>query len=288
MEKMLIVNADDFGYTKGINQGIIEAHKKGILTSCSIMANSEYFEDAVMRLKQVDDLSVGVHLTLSNLKSVLSANQVPLLVSKEGYFPKSPAILIQRFMMFPVSLQQVRAELRAQCEKIISYGIIPSHIDTHKHFHLYMPLFKIVIQIALEFNINAVRVPYDSIQMKSSKPKRRFSKIIIQTIKVMQIRMKKMLKANNIKYPDHFFGFQYTGLLDEDILVNLIRNLPNGTTELMCHPGFFTKDLKEAKTKLKESRKIELNALISKKVIEEIRKNNIKLINYSNIEGSCL
>jgi hopanoid biosynthesis associated protein HpnK len=281
--KRLIINADDCGYTRGINQGIIEGHKRGIITSCSLMVGADYFDDAVERLKNAEGLSVGIHLTLSNVKSTLSANQVPLLVNKNGYFPKTPVTLIQRFIMFPVSLQQVKAELSNQCYKMISAGINPSHIDTHKHFHLYMPLFEIVVQIALEFNIRAIRIPYDSINIKMTKPKRRFSKFILQTIKVLQKRMKKILKNNNIKFTDHFFGFQYTGHLNEEVLINLIRSLPKGTTELMCHPGFYTKELKTSQTRLKESRKAEFDALTSKNVLEEIRRNNIELINYNQL-----
>lgn len=283
LEKKLIVNADDCAYTKGINQGIIEGHRRGIITSCSLMANADYFTDALERLQNYPNLSVGIHLALSNVKATLPVNQVPLLVNKDNYFPKSPTMLIQRFMMFPVSLQQVKAELSNQCAKIISYGIKPSHLDTHKHFHLYMPLFKIMVQIALEFNIKAIRIPYDSIQLEIRKPIRKFSKMISAAIKIMQKRMKRILRANGIRYADNFFGFYYTGYLDEEVLINLIRSLPVGTTELMCHPGFYTKELKLSQSRLKESRKKELGALTSKFILEEIKKNNINLINYHQI-----
>lgn len=283
LEKKLIVNADDCGYTKGINQGIIEGYKRGIITSCSLMANADYYTDALERLKNCPNLSVGIHLVLSNVKATLPINQIPLLVNKDNYFPKSPTILIQRFMMFPVSLQQAKAELSNQCAKIISYGIKPSHIDAHKHFHLYMPLFKIIVQIAVEFNIKAIRIPYDSIHLKIGRPRRKFSNMISAAIKIMQKRMKRILRANGIRYADNFFGFHFTGHLDEEALINLIRNIPEGTTELMCHPGFYTKELKLSQTRLKESRKKELEALTSKFVLEEIKKNNIVLINYHQI-----
>ncbi|OGF64966.1 MAG: hypothetical protein A2Y62_00635 [Candidatus Fischerbacteria bacterium RBG_13_37_8] len=283
-QRKLIVNADDCGFTKGINQGVIEGHKRGIITSCSLMACGDYMTDFIDRQKNVPNLSVGVHLTLSNTKPTLSPGQVPFLINKDGYFHNSPAVLIQRLMMFPAAIQQVKAELYNQCMLLINSGIKPSHLDSHKHFHLYMPLFKIIIQLALEFNIKAIRVPYDSFKIDFAPEKKTLTHIIIKTLTVVQKRMRKLLNKYSIKYPDNFFGIEFTGYLSDEVIERAIRKMPPGVTELMCHPGHYTKELKERHTRLKESRKKELKALTAQKIKEVIKECNIELINYHELQ----
>lgn len=281
-EKKLIINADDFGFSEAINRGIIDGYKNGIITSCSIMASAEYFDDAFEKLKEAPNLSVGVHLTLTNTKPTLPKGQVPFLVNRNSTFYHSPSTIIQRFILFPVSLQQAKAELRNQIQKVIQKGIKPSHLDTHKHLHLFMPLFKIIIQLALEFNIRIIRIPYDSIKIKNKFKKNKIKRFINRSLFVRQKRMKKYLIENSLKFPNHFFGFSYTGQLNEKILIEVIKSLPFGTTELMCHPGYCY-DLISMPTRLKESREIELKALQSQIVKELINRNGIKLVNHEGI-----
>ena len=282
-DRKLIVNADDYGFAEGINHAIIDGYRKGIITSCSLMPSAPYFDDAVSRIKEQPDLAVGVHLALTNGKPVLPVGQIPFLVSRHGDFYNSPATLLQRLVLFPAAIQQAKAELSHQIAKIFDSGIIPSHLDTHKHIHLYFPLFKIIIQLALEFKINAIRVPYDSVNIHYRPARKRFSRLFMKSLFVVQRKMKKQLQMHSIRYNEYFFGLAFTGFLSEEVMIKVIERLPAGVTELMCHPGYCNEELKKMHTRLKESRQIELEALISPRVQNCIKENKVILVNYTQI-----
>ena len=282
-DKKLIVNADDFGFTQGINNAIVEGYRKGIITSCSLMTCAQYFEDAVEQIKDTPDLAVGVHLTLNHAKPVLPPGQIPFLVNRNGNFYNSPATLLQRLVLFPAAIQQAKAEFSHQILKMLDLGLVPSHLDTHKHMHLYFPLLRIIIQLASEFHINAIRVPYDSVKIQHNPPKKKISNLFMKSLYVVQKRIKRQLRMHAIKHNEYFFGMQFTGFLNEKVLIDVIESLPDGVTELMSHPGYCDDALMKMHTRLKESRHIEFEALISPRVKNCIERNNISLINYRQI-----
>jgi len=257
--KYLIPNADDFGYTRDVNEGIIHAHRQGILTATTLMATGAAFEHAVGLARENPTLDVGVHL---------------VLVGSDG-FPPTVAQLIQQIARRRIRIYD---ELAAQVRKVRSAGIQPTHLDTHKHTHLLPPVLNAVARIAAEFKIPWIRRPFDLPLHGGGVPWRR--QAVSKTLGLARARFHRVLARYQCRTTDHFAGFQLTGHYDAAELALLIRQLPEGSTEFMCHPGFCTQ---AARTRLKESRRRELDALISAEVRNAIEESNVTLVRYPEI-----
>ncbi len=221
----LIVNADDFGFTRDVNEGIVEAHRNGILTATTLMANGAAFDHAVALARETPSLDVGCHL-----------------------------VLVDRWSMKDLAWALSQGEQRifetfaTQVRKIVDAGIQPTHLDTHKHAHLLPSVWKAVVRVARESGIAWVRRPLVS-RGRSSR---------------------------NVRTTDHFTGFRATGRLDREALIAELERLPEGLTEFMCHPGKLGPELSAARTRLKESRAIELAALTSSEVRDVIARRGIR------------
>jgi chitin disaccharide deacetylase len=260
--KYLITNADDFGYTRDVNDGIIHAHRQGILTATTLMATGAAFDHAVALARENPSLDVGVHL---------------VLVGSDG-FPPTVARLIQQIAQRRIGIYE---ELAAQVRKVQNAGIQPTHLDTHKHTHLLPPVLNAVARIASEFRIPWVRRPFDFPLNGGSVPWRR--RVVSKTLGFARAGFHRVLERHQCRTTDHFAGFQFTGRYDASELAHLIRQLPDGVTEFMCHPGFCTQELQAAHTRLKESRRRELDALMSREVREALEESDVKLARYREI-----
>jgi predicted glycoside hydrolase/deacetylase ChbG (UPF0249 family) len=260
--KYLIPNADDFGYTRDVNDGIIHAHRQGILTATTLMATGTAFDHAVVLARENRTLDVGVHL---------------VLVGSNG-FPPTVAQLIQQILRRRIHIYD---ELVTQVRKVLSAGIQPTHLDTHKHTHLLPPVLNAVARIASEFQIPWVRRPFDLPLHGGSVPWKR--QAVSKTLGFARASFHRVLTKHGCRTTDHFAGFQLTGHYDAAELARLIRHLPEGVTEFMCHPGFCSEELQAARTRLKESRRRELDALTSTEVRKAIEESNVKLARYAEI-----
>jgi predicted glycoside hydrolase/deacetylase ChbG (UPF0249 family) len=249
--KRLVVNADDFGFTQDVNEGIVEAHQRGILTSTTLMANGAAFDNAVRLAAQNPILDVGCHLVLIGGQSVAAPHK-PL--------PSSVAGLLAAIVSGQIAIYD---ELAAQARKILAAGIAPTHLDTHKHTHLAPPVLEAVARIAQEFGIPWVRRPFQ--------------------IPLLSRRFHRVLDDRNCRTTDHFTGFRLTGRFGAPELVQLIRNLPEGTTEFMCHPGRCREELRNATTRLKESREQELLALIAPEARQALADSHVQLVTYREL-----
>ena len=259
----MIFNADDFGFTHDVNEGIVEAHRNGVLTATTLMANGDAFDDAVRRAREVPSLDVGMHLVLVQGRSVLHP---------EKEFPETLQELGKALMRREI---QVYDEAAAQVRKIVAAGIHPSHLDTHKHTHLFPPVLDAVARIAKEFDIPWVRRPFDY----GTGPVAGLTKQAVgAAMKLMSPRFAKKLAG--FRMTDHFTGFQLTGTLDTSGMVETLKTLPHGLTEFMCHPGHCGDELRAAATRLKETRPAELAALTSPEVRRVIEERGIELTSY--------
>lgn len=270
LEKRLVVNADDLGFTRDVNEGILEAHHHGILTAATMQANGEAFEDAVRLARENPTLDVGCHLVLIGGYS---------LVEPFRAFPHSVSELVAA-----IARRRIRVydELAAQVRRIVGAGIQPTHLDTHKHTILLPPVRDGVTRIAAEFGIRWVRLPLDhGAENPPSVPLSR--RAGSRCLRLLRKRLKRILERRQCRSTDHFAGFQLTGYLGVSELVRLIRNLPPGSTELMCHPGRCGGELRLARTRLKESRERELVALMSPEAREALREANVRLVNYREL-----
>lgn len=264
--KRLIVNADDFGFTSDVNEGIIEAHRSGILTATTLMANGAAFEQAVALARQTPSLDVGCHLVLVQGRSVLDPARD---------LPRTVAGLLRQMLAKKLPVYD---ELSAQVRRIARAGIRPTHLDTHKHTHLLPPVLEAVARIAHEFRIPWVRRPFDFGIAAGARITKGATAV---GMRVMRPAFSRAL--GELKTTDHFTGFQITGTLGAANLIDTIDRLPEGLTEFMCHPGKLGPELRSAKTRLKESREIELAALTSKEAREAIERRGIHLVNYRDL-----
>jgi predicted glycoside hydrolase/deacetylase ChbG (UPF0249 family) len=260
--KYLIPNADDFGYTRDVNDGIVHAHRQGILTAATLMATGAAFDHAVTLARENPGLDVGVHL---------------VLVGSNG-FPATVARLAAEIALGRIRIYD---ELSTQVRKVREAGIRPSHLDTHKHTHLLPPVLEAVARISSEFQIPWVRRPFDLPLHGGTVPWQR--QAVSRGLGFARARFHRVLTRQGCRTTDHFAGFQITGHYDAAELARLIRDLPEGSTEFMCHPGFCTEELQAARTRLKESRRRELDALTSDEVRAAIQESGVTLARYDEI-----
>ena len=244
--KRLIINADDFGFTRDVNEGIVQAHRQGILTATTLMATGPAFEHAVALAREDPELDVGVHL---------------VLVGAEGY-PATPARLAAAVALGRIPIHD---RLAGQVQKIMTAGIRPTHLDTHKHTHILPPVLDAVARIAQEFRIPWVRRPIP---------------LRVPFLRSMLVRR---LITRGCRTTDHFAGYEITGRYDARGLAAAIRNLPDGLTEFMCHPGFCRAELRAATTRLKDSRRVELDALTSAEARQALQESAVTLISYRDL-----
>ncbi|MBI4830413.1 MAG: ChbG/HpnK family deacetylase [Candidatus Lindowbacteria bacterium] len=285
--KILIVNADDFGLENEVNSAIIKAHRQGVVTSASLIANGAAFEDAVELARQNASLDVGVHLTLTRGPSLsggplLAPVEVPSLVKGDGLFPQNPMTLTARIMMGLISFAQVEREFRAQMERIRSAGIRITHIDSHQHIHVVPPVFRIVARLAREFDVKWLRLPTAHIWPGGGPPVGALRRLQADLLAWLAARNAGVMSAAGLRASDHYFGFHLAGRLLEDEIERVVWNLPEGTTELSCHPGADDVRL-ERKHPWGYKWERELAALCSPRVREGIEKAGVRLTGYSGL-----
>jgi len=268
--KQLVVNADDFGFTPDVNQGIVEAHRHGILTATTLMANGDAFEDAVRLARETPALDIGCHLVLIGGRSLVSGKPFPATT------PQLVAALARR---------EIRPyeELKAQVQGAITAGIRPTHLDTHKHTHLAPPVLDAVARLGDEFDIRWVRRPFDFPlnAMRGIVPP--LKRMTSDALALLRRRFHRVLDKHGCRTTGHFAGFQITGRFRTAELIQLIAMLPEGSTELMVHPGRCGTALRQARTRLKESREHELEALISAEAREAIQRYGVQLVTYGEL-----
>lgn len=268
--RLLVVNADDFGFTSDVNGGIVEAHRRGILTASTLMANGDAFDDAVRLAREAPSLDIGCHLVLVQGRSLLTGKPLPATLAR------LLAALARR------DLDPYR-ELAAQVRRILDAGLRPTHLDTHKHTHLAPPVLDAVARIGREFGIAWVRRPFDFPRSAAAGAVPLAKRLTSASVKVVRARFHRVLTRAGLRTTDHFAGFQITGRFRAAQLVTLFSHLPAGSTELMCHPGYCTGDLRRAPTRLKESREQELDALTSPEVRDALDRHSIQLATYADL-----
>jgi predicted glycoside hydrolase/deacetylase ChbG (UPF0249 family) len=268
--KQLVVNADDFGFTPDVNQGIVEAHRDGILTATTLMANGSAFDDALRLARQFPSLDIGCHLVLIGGRSLVTQKPFPATV------PRLVAALASR---------EIRPydELKAQVRRIVEAGVRPSHLDTHKHTHLAPGVLDAVARLGEEFGIRWVRRPFDFPLHALTGTVPYVKQLTSAALILLRRRFHRVLQKHGCRTTDHFAGFQITGRFRAAELVALLALLPEGSTELMCHPGHCGPALRAARTRLKESRERELAALVAPEVRQALEQNRIDLVDYRSL-----
>jgi hopanoid biosynthesis associated protein HpnK len=292
--KKLIVNADDFGLTEGVNRGIIDGHRSGTITSTTLMANGMAFDSAVAASSTVPRLGVGVHLNLTQGRPASFPSKVSSIVTSEGSFYPSPGILARRLLMRQVKPRDVETELRSQIEKIASAGIRITHLDSHKHIHLLPAIFSVVVKLAREYRIDCVRCPVEPASsalapLRSGRrgwPHMAKQYLLGRVLSTLAAWQANKLANAGLYRPERFYGLSQTGFLDATILEQILRALPQGTSELMCHPGYVDPALEGTRTRLRAQRETELAALTSPGIRQIVDELGIELISYDKLSSA--
>jgi len=289
--KLLIVNADDFGWTEGVNRGIVDAHRDGIVTSTSLLANGAAFANAVQLARENPALGVGVHLNLSDGPPILRRWEVSSFADKRGQFWARPGNLFMRRWAGKLRLGEVEREWAAQIERVRNAGIAITHLDGHKHVHMIPGLFSIALRLAQRYSIPAVRisvergVPRDALASDGAgtSPKRWLQYVLAGGLALLTMDAPELARRAGIAFPDYFCGLTPTGFLTRDAVESLLRNLPEGSTELMCHPGYTDAALAQSATRLQSERATELAALTAPEHAKLVAALHIRLINYAGL-----
>ncbi len=280
--RRLIINADDFGLTSGVNRGIVEAHSRGIVTSATLMAAGDRFHEAASLSVQAPELSVGCHVLLVDGSPVLNPSEVSTLLPDFTHrFRESLTSFAVRATIGKLDEAQIEAEITAQIRKLQAAGIKVSHVDSHKHTHMFPVVFKAMLQAARKCGVPAIRNPFEPlIFARNGRWKRR---IQLGILRGYQNSFRRELIRAGMFTPDGCIGIASTGSLTLETFRRLILNLPEGTWEFVSHPGYNDRELDKINTRLRDSREKELEILTSPDARDWLRQTGIQLISYREL-----
>jgi hopanoid biosynthesis associated protein HpnK len=284
--RRLIINADDFGLTSGVNRAIAEANRSGVLTSATIMANARAFTEAASLAQAQPALKTGCHVVLIDGEPV-SSNLASLTNGSSRF-----RISLKEFALAAVrrrlSAEEIQREAEAQIRKIQSLGITLTHIDSHKHTHMFPHVLRPLLRAARACGIRAIRNPFEPLRtwpggMLLVAPALWLRCAGVMTFQMFAAEFRRALKEEGMVSTDGTVGIAATGKLDQKMLLSILSGLPEGTWELVCHPGYSDADLRGAGTRLTASREVELSALTSAETKEALARQKIELISYADL-----
>jgi chitin disaccharide deacetylase len=284
--RRLIVNADDFGLTSGVNRAIIEGNRLGIVTSATLMANAKATDAAIDLAKAQPGLKTGCHVVL--------IDGVPLKANLQSLTNGSPRFRtsLKEFSIAAlrkqISAEEVQQEVEAQVRKVQSRGITLTHLDSHKHTHMFPHILRPLLRAAKACGIRAVRNPFEPLRcwppvMVLNTPGLWLRSAGVMAFQMFAADFHSAVKEEGMVSPDGTVGIAVTGMLDQKWLSRILEALPEGTWELVCHPGYSDADLQAAGTRLTQSREIELSALTSEETKKALAHRQIDLISYADL-----
>ena len=243
MSKKVIINADDFGIAEGVNRGIAECHLNGVLNSASLLVNMPGTKDAAELSQKMPGLKIGLHISLIGGQPVSRKEEVPFLVNENGFFPKRGIDFIRKLVYTGTRmLKDVTREIRAQIELMKQFGLKIEHIDSHDHIHIFPSIMEIVIKLAKEYRIPRIRYPNQKVSYAANNFSQYFKGFLLS---VLSSFSRNKLHKSGIAVCDHCWGLAESGNLNERALTAILRVLPEGLNEIMCHPGYVDRDLLE-------------------------------------------
>lgn len=284
----LIINADDLGLTSGVNRAIEQASRAGVVTSATLMANSRAFDEAIAIAKGLPGLKLGCHIVLIDGEPV--SHGLKSLTGGTTKFRSSLKSFALAALRKQLSQEEIQQEAEAQICKIQSAGIDLTHVDTHKHTHIFPHVLEPVLRAAKACGIRAIRNPFEPFRawpgkLLAGKPALWTRAVEVALLQRFSANFQRTIQQENIAATEGAVGIIATGNLDQTVLLKTVEHLSEGTWELVCHPGYVDADLESAGTRLLQSRQIELEALTSEQTKQAIRKRGIELISYGELQA---
>jgi hopanoid biosynthesis associated protein HpnK len=289
--RRLIINADDFGLTSGVNRAIAEAGRARAITSATIMASAPAFAEAVDFSKRVSRLKTGCHVVLIDGEPV--ARDLPSLTRPSPShgmprFRNSLKDFARAAVRKQIRADEIQREVEAQICKIQSTGVALSHVDSHKHTHIFPHVLRPLLRAASACGVRAVRNPFEPVRCWPGKLVLGTPGMWLRAAGVASFQMfagafQRAVREEGIKTTDGTVGIVLTGKLGQKALSAILETLPEGTWELVCHPGYSDADLHAAGTRLTQSRETELEALTSEETRSLMSRRGIELISYADL-----
>lgn len=274
LSRRLIINADDFGMTAGVNSGIVKGLKEGVLTSTTLMPNMPGTEDAFEYCRMDPELPVGLHFNITSGCPVSRAEEVPTLVNERENF-HAIRTLIPLLNGGLVDAVDVIREFDAQMNLMLQHGIRPTHVDSHKHLHLFPDILKLLLDRMKHFGIKTMRYSEKS-------PREIYGSMGLDVQGLQANPAVSVIREDGFQVPDGLLGLDLVGQLNEKTLKNILAMLPEGTWELMCHPGETDAQLGQLST-LTGGRKEDLAGVMGQTIGQVIKDAGIRLISYRDL-----
>ena len=270
--RRLIVNADDFGRSRSINQAVLRAHREGILTTASLMVNGGAADEAVELARQNPRLGVGLHVSLICGTATLKPAEISGLIDDDGNFSNNSVAVGVRYFFRQDLRPQLEREIKAQFDKFRATGLKLDHVNGHLHFHLHPVVFRILMDHASEWGIKRFRLTRDffwlNLRLASGQFCYRASHALL--FRLLAPKARRVLRQFNIKHTSAVFGLLQNARVDENYVARLIPQLPPGDSELYSHPSL-------------DEFKNEFDALISRRVRSLVQEHNVTLIRYRDL-----
>jgi hopanoid biosynthesis associated protein HpnK len=291
--RRLIINADDFGLTAGVNRAIVEGHEHGVIRSTTVMANGQAFAEAVALAKSRPELGIGCHVVLVDGAPLLEPPQEQSLMDPGGKQAEIPHFRggIGKFgalaLLGRLDADEIEAEATAQIRKVQSAGLAVTHFDSHKHTHLFPHVLRPLLRAAKRCGVRAVRNPFERIQgsQLAASPRLWRRWIEVGMLRSLAKQFREAVQQAGMSTPDGTLAVVATGELNARLLRLMVEHLPDGTWELVCHPGYNDADLQRVRTRLRESREQELRLLTSQSTRALLAANRIEVISFRELVG---
>jgi predicted glycoside hydrolase/deacetylase ChbG (UPF0249 family) len=292
--RRLIVNADDFGLTVGVNRAIVEAQQRGIVTSATMMAGARAFDDAREQARSLAPgapFSIGCHIVLVDGAPLSPPVQIrSLLEAGDGiaHFRENLSSFATAALSGRINPDELEAEATAQMRRIQHAGVSLSHFDTHKHAHMFPSILRPLLRAAKACGITAVRNPFgpgDGLPLTRVATNLRLATRFVQmsVLNSFASSFCREVAHHGLRTTDGASGVQVTGILDLGLFVEIASNLPEGTWEFVCHPGYSDTDLDGIRTRLRASREQELEVLTSPEARRALETRGVRLISYNEL-----
>lgn len=279
MSRRLILNADDFGWSEGVNAAVAELYDRGVVTSTSLMVGGPAAAGAVEGLRTRPGLAVGLHLALVDALAVLPPAEIPALVGPDGRFPRGPIRMGLRYTFLPPARKQMEREAEAQFAAFAALGLPLSHVDTHVHMALTPAVFHTVLRLARQHGAAGFRVPLDDFALY-----RQLDPADADRQKGMAVAFRSLCRgrraaaqAVGLRCTEYCYGFFRSGRLDREYLCRLIARMPDGDFELHCHPDRSTPEGER-----------EYQALASNEFRAALRARGVTLCTYASLAARAI
>lgn len=278
----LIVNADDFGLTAGVNRAVLELHRAGVLTSTTLMARAGATDAAIALARETPSLGTGCHIVLVDGQPVLPANQIPSLIDrKTGCFHATLTAFLARLFTGRIRTGDIEREAAAQIALLKERGVPLTHIDTHKHTHMFPAVLRPVLRAARGAGIAAIRNPFEPAWAVHATAGAQWARCVeVSALRKLRASSIGIIAEHGFTTTDGTIAVVGTGVLNAGTVRSLLRAMPEGTWELVTHPGYNDADLDKVRTRLRASRDVERQALVA---IHEFP--DLPLVNFAALRG---